>query len=123
MGVFHPYARVMLPRLLLRLLFALSLGVVVGGAFGQIVTGDSLYIPVWAIALGVAVLTGIVVTTGLARSLTRTEGEAPPAVPRWQWVVAGLLAVIGLGSAMTPAVLGLTSGRLDNPITGSHQAL
>jgi hypothetical protein len=113
----------MLPRLLLRLLLGLSLGVLAGGVFGQIATGDWLYIVVWAIALGIAVITGIIVTTGMVRSLTRTEGEAAAAVPRWQWIVAGVLALAGLGAAATPAILGLTSGRLDNPITGTHQAL
>ena len=113
----------MLPTLLLRLLLALSLGVLVGGAIAQLVTGDEAYILVWAVALAVAVLTGIVVTTGVVRSLAGGAAKSNPAVPRWQWVVAAVLAVLGLGVSVTPAAAALASGRLDAPLTGTHQGL
>ena len=113
----------MLPRLLVRLLLALSLGVVAGGLIGEIITGDTDYIVVWAIALGVAVLAGVVVGTSFARSVIGADGAtASPALPRWRWIVAAVLVVIGLGAA-TPAIVALASGRLDSPITGTHQAL
>ena len=105
---------------ILRLVLGASLGVLAGGVIGQIITGDWLYIIVWSIALGAAVLTGIVVTTRFARSLAGSGG-ASPATPRWQWIAAGVLVVIGLGAAGTPAIVALTSGRLDDPITGTHQ--
>jgi len=113
----------MLPTLLLRLLLALSLGVLIGGGIAQTITGDGAYIPVWAVALGVAVLTGIVVITGFTRSVTGDAAQSRPTVPRWQWIVAGLLALLGMGASVTPAAAALASGRLDGPITGTHQGL
>ena len=112
----------MLPRDLLRLLLALSLGVLVGGVFGQIVTGDWVYIVVWGVALGVTVLAVTIVATQFARSLVG-EGGTSPAAPRRWWFVAGALVLVGLGAAATPAILALASGRLDNPVTGTHQAV
>jgi hypothetical protein len=113
----------MLPTLLLRLLLALSLGVLIGGAIAQLVTGDWEYILVWAIALGVAVLTGLVVITGFTRSVVGDAGKTRAPAPRWQWIVAALLLLLGLGGAVAPAAAALASGRLDAPLTGTHQGL
>ena len=113
----------MLPTRLLRLLLGLSAGVVIGGASAQLITGDSSYIVVWAVGLGVAVLTGIVVTTGIARGIAGDATAGAQPAPRWQWIVAGVLALLGAGFSVTPAVGALASGRLDDPITGSHQTL
>ena len=112
----------MLPRVLLRLLLALSAGVLIGGVVGQIVTGDWVYIVVWGIALGVTVLAVTVVSTQFARALVG-DGTTPPTASRWWRFVAGVLVLVGLGAAATPAVVDLASGRLDNPVTGTHQAV
>lgn len=113
----------MLPKILLRLLLALGLGVLIGGVVGQVITGDPNYTVVWAIGLAVVVLSGIVVTTGLVRSLTGDAPSGAPSSSRRQWVAAGILVLLGAAGAATPAVVALAAGRLDNPLTGNHQAV
>jgi hypothetical protein len=69
------------------------------------------------------VLSGIVVTTGLVRSLTGDAPSGAASSSRRQLVAAGVLKLLGAAGAATPAVVALAAGRLDNPLNGNHQAV
>ncbi len=106
--------------MVLRLLFALALGVTVGGFVGLALTGDWIYTIVSVVALCVAVLLVIVLVT----MRVRRRGGAPVTRRRsLRWVATGVLVLIGLAVVLTPVIAALASGRLDNPVTGTHQKL
>jgi hypothetical protein len=110
--------------MILRLAFALSFGVMAGGFIGAGVTGDWIYTIVAVIALAVAVLTGITLVILRTRSRSLGTSGSRSSWPRSaRWIAIAVLGVIGLGSVAVPVIVTTASGRLDDPITGTHQSL
>jgi hypothetical protein len=110
--------------MILRLVFALSFGVMVGAFIGAGVTGDWIYTIVAVVALTAAVLVGIAIVVLRTRSRSLGTGGSRSSWSRSaRWIAVAVLAVIGLGSVAVPLIATAASGRLDDPITGTHQSL
>ncbi|HEY4225111.1 MAG TPA: hypothetical protein VGM70_04810 [Pseudolysinimonas sp.] len=104
--------------MVLRLLFALALGVMVGGFVGLALTGDWVYTVVSVVALAVAALLAVVL---VAMRVRRGSGGASGRRRNLRWIATGVLVVIGLAAVLVPVIAALASGRLDNPVNGTHQ--
>lgn len=123
-----------LPRMLIRIAVLLLVGATIGGFVGLIVTGDWIYTVVWAIAMPLAIVAGVLTAQVGAKARVEADpgGVAAASAPaRVSRTAAIGVIVVGIALALIPSyrMIGWAAGNLaqgrfwdgNDMRTGIHQ--